>query len=103
MTSFTIDKMFEIYTFFDNRTEICFLFENRFEIYSYMLFENRTATADEVTIIPITIQGGFEDNDHTTLKPTKSRNLMRIEKANTFLLSTQYRLELEGKLFRKCF
>ena len=51
--------------------------------------------------IPIKVQGGFEDNnDHTTLKPTKSRNWMRIEKANTFLLSTQYRLELEGKLFR---
>ena len=52
VTSFTIDKMFEIYTFFENRTEIrtffenrieiCILFENRFEIYSYILFENRT-------------------------------------------------------------
>ena len=58
--------MFEIYTFFENRTEIrtffenrieiCILFENRFEIYIYILFENRTeisnilSMADEVTI-----------------------------------------------------
>ena len=52
VTSFTIDKMFEVYTFFENRTEIrtffknrtkiCILFKNRFEIYSYILFENGT-------------------------------------------------------------
>ena len=52
VTSFTVDKMFEINTFFENRTEIrtffenrteiCILFENRFEIYSCILFENRT-------------------------------------------------------------
>ena len=52
LTSSAIDKMFEMYTFFENRTEIrtffenrtemCILFENRFEIYSYILFENRT-------------------------------------------------------------
>ena len=61
VTSSTIDKIFEIYTFFENRTEIrtffenrfeicilfenrieiCILFENRFEIYNYILFENR--------------------------------------------------------------
>jgi len=61
--------MFEIYTFFENRTEIrtffengteiCILFENRFEIYSYILFENRTeipnilSMADEVTVSTI--------------------------------------------------
>ena len=48
----TIDKMFEIYTFFENtteiytffenRTEIYTFFENRFEIYTCILFENRT-------------------------------------------------------------
>ena len=48
----TIDKMFEIYTFFENTTEICnffentteiyTFFENRFEIYTCILFENRT-------------------------------------------------------------
>ena len=42
VTSFTVDKMFAINTFFENRTEICILFENRFEIYSCILFENRT-------------------------------------------------------------
>ena len=49
--------MFEIYTFFENRTEIrtffenrieiCILFENRFEIYSYILFENRTKNFED--------------------------------------------------------
>ena len=44
--------MFEIYTFFENTTEICnffenrteiyTFFENRFEIYTCILFENRT-------------------------------------------------------------
>ena len=38
----TIDKMFEIYTFFENRTEIYTFFKNRFEIYTCILFENRT-------------------------------------------------------------
>ena len=62
MTSSAVDKMFEIYTFFENRTEICtffenrieicilfknrfeiyILFENRLEIYSYIVFEYRT-------------------------------------------------------------
>ena len=71
MTSSATDKMFEIYTFFENRTEIrtffenrtemCILFENRFEIYSYILFENRTeisnilSMADGVTISTIII------------------------------------------------
>ena len=36
----TIDKMFKIYTFFENRTEICILFRNRTEIYTS--FKNRT-------------------------------------------------------------
>ena len=40
VTSFTVDKMFEIYTFFENRTEIRTFFENRIEI--CILFENRT-------------------------------------------------------------
>ena len=35
----TIDKMFEIYTFFENRFEICNFFENRTEIYTF--FKNR--------------------------------------------------------------
>ena len=39
MTSSAVDKMFEIYTFYENRTEICIFFENRTEI--YILFENR--------------------------------------------------------------
>ena len=39
ITSSAIDKMFEIYTFYENRTEICIFFENRTEI--YILFENR--------------------------------------------------------------
>ena len=36
MTSSAIDKMFEIYTFYENRTEICILLENRFEIYNIL-------------------------------------------------------------------
>jgi len=40
MASSAIDKMFEIYTFYENRTEICIFFENRSEI--YILFENMT-------------------------------------------------------------
>ena len=40
VTSFTIDGMFEIDTFFENRTEIRTFFENRIEI--CILFENRT-------------------------------------------------------------
>jgi len=52
MSPSTIDKMFEIYTFFENRTEIYTFFENRTEIYTFfesrfeictcILFENRT-------------------------------------------------------------
>ena len=52
MSPSTIDKKFEIYTFFentteirnffDNRTEIYTFLENRFEIYTGILFENRT-------------------------------------------------------------
>ena len=48
----TIDKMFEIctffknttkiYTFFEKWTEIYTFFKNRFEIYTFILFENRT-------------------------------------------------------------
>ena len=34
-----IDKMFKIYTFSENTTEICNFFENRTEIYTF--FENR--------------------------------------------------------------
>ena len=66
MSSFTINKMFEIYTFYKNRTEIYTFFKNRTEIYTFfengfeiyicILFENRTeisnilSMADEVTI-----------------------------------------------------
>ena len=52
LTSSAVNKMLEIYTFFENRTEIrtffenrteiCILFENRFETYGYILFKNRT-------------------------------------------------------------
>ena len=40
MSPSTIDKMFEIYTFFENKTEIYTFFENTTEIYTF--FENRT-------------------------------------------------------------
>ena len=39
MASSAIDKMFEIYTFYENRTEIYIFFENRTEIRTF--FENR--------------------------------------------------------------
>ena len=39
MTSSAVDKMFEIYTFFENRTEI-YTYENSTEI--YIFYENRT-------------------------------------------------------------
>ena len=42
MSPSTIDKLFEIYTFFENTTEIYTFFENRFEIYNCILFENIT-------------------------------------------------------------
>ena len=40
MTSSAIGKIFEIYSFYENRTEICIFFENRTEICTF--FENRT-------------------------------------------------------------
>ena len=42
MASSAIDKMFEIDTFYENRTESYILFENRFEIYTCILCKNRT-------------------------------------------------------------
>ena len=57
----TIDKMFEIYTFFENTTEICnffenrtefyTFFENRFEIYTHILFENRTEISNILSMV----------------------------------------------------
>ena len=71
VTSFTVDKMFEINTFFENRTEIrtffenrteiCILFENRFEIYSCILFEifDILPMVDELNIVQIIVQTFF--------------------------------------------
>ena len=61
VTSFAIDKMFEIYTFYENRTEICIFFENRTEIYTFyenkfeiyicILFENRTEISNILSMV----------------------------------------------------
>ena len=47
----TIDKMFEIYTFFENTTEIYTFFENRIEIYTCILFENRTKISSILSMV----------------------------------------------------
>ena len=57
----TTDKMFEIYTFFENtteihtffenRTEIYTFFENRFEIYTCILFKNRTKISNILSMV----------------------------------------------------
>ena len=51
LTSSAIDKMFEIYTFFENRTEIYTFFENRSEIYTCILFENRTEISNIFSMV----------------------------------------------------
>ena len=51
MMSSTIDKMFEIYTFFENTTEIYTFFENRFEIYTCILFENGTEISKILSMV----------------------------------------------------
>ena len=48
--------MFEIYTFFENRTEIYTFFENRTEIYTCILFENRTEILSMVDGLTITLK-----------------------------------------------
>ena len=57
----TIDKVFEIYTFFENttenytffenRTEIYTFFENRCKIYTCILFENRTEISNILSMV----------------------------------------------------
>ena len=64
----TIDKMFEIYTFFENRTEIYTFFENRFEIYTCILFENRTEILSMVDGLTIGILAKNRSNENPALQ-----------------------------------
>ena len=61
MSPSTINKMFEIYTFFENtteiytffekRTEIHTFFENRIEIYTCILFKNSTEISNILSMV----------------------------------------------------
>ena len=86
MSPSTIDKMFEIYTFFENTTEIHTFFENgteiytffknRFEIYTCILFKKRTKISnilsimvDDGLLIQIDILPRFPHSCYRHLRP----------------------------------